>query len=193
MREFNTSGPCNPALHYTVMREALIAEGKEKVRKGRYFTLFAPRQTGKTTYFQLLYVAESGQKFEDKVINAIYDNTKGQPGLVCAIAAHLLQKVSNRTIIMADFLAALDYFLKLKYDKNILNIIRKAKEKKAFMCRLLFGEQPIDFNVYVENITYLHANGVIDNINGYVSIPVPLYSKCIITAFRPLSNGMGAG
>ncbi|KHD08586.1 hypothetical protein PN36_22590 [Candidatus Thiomargarita nelsonii] len=49
MREFNTSGPCNPALHYTVMREALIAEGKEKVRKGRYFTLFAPRQTGKTT------------------------------------------------------------------------------------------------------------------------------------------------
>jgi len=54
MREFNTSGPCNPALHYTVMREALIAKGKEKVRKGRYFTLFAPRQTGKTTYFQLL-------------------------------------------------------------------------------------------------------------------------------------------
>jgi hypothetical protein len=44
MREFNTSGPCNPALHYTVMREALIAEGEEKVRKGRYFTLFAPRQ-----------------------------------------------------------------------------------------------------------------------------------------------------
>ncbi|OAD24130.1 hypothetical protein THIOM_000021 [Candidatus Thiomargarita nelsonii] len=36
------------------MREALIAKGKEKVRKGRYFTLFAPRQTGKTTYFQLL-------------------------------------------------------------------------------------------------------------------------------------------
>jgi len=26
MREFNTSGPCNPALHYTVMREALILQ-----------------------------------------------------------------------------------------------------------------------------------------------------------------------
>ncbi len=54
MREFNTSGPCNPNLHYTVMREALIAKGKEKVNKGRYITLFAPRQSGKTTYFQLL-------------------------------------------------------------------------------------------------------------------------------------------
>jgi len=51
MREFNTSGPCHPALHYTVMREALIAEGIDKVRKGRYFTLFAPRQTGKPPIF----------------------------------------------------------------------------------------------------------------------------------------------
>jgi len=54
MREFNTTGPCNPTLHYTIMREKLMAEGKAKVHQGRFFTLFAPRQTGKTTYFQLL-------------------------------------------------------------------------------------------------------------------------------------------
>jgi hypothetical protein len=317
------------------MREALIAEGQEQVRKGRYFTLFAPRQTGKTTYFQLLleamkaenftplwisfeklktvtkerfyqdlnnqlhkrlaehqiqleqtvqdhidvvelfekikaksivlvidefegipnvvlnemmhtfrqmyhqkqdhalhslilvgvttiaelvtssaspfnvaeelqisyftqaevnqlieqYVVESGQKFEAQVIKAIYDNTKGQPGLVCALAAHLVKKVTHRTVIMADFLVTLDYFLKSKYDKNILNIVRKAKEKKAFMYRLLFGEQSIDFSVDVEDIAYLHANGVIDNLEGCVGILVPLYSKRIITAFRPISNG----
>jgi len=335
MREFNTTGPCDPALHYTVMREALIAEGLEKVRKGRYFTLFAPRQTGKTTYFQLLletvktenftpiwisfehlktvttevfyqslnsqlhqelaehqielkqpitnpvdlvaffeligsqrlvlvidefegipdsvlneimhafrqmyhrkkyhalhalilvgvstiaelvtsgaspfnvaeeltvsyftpsevtllieqYVAESGQKFEQGVIKAIYENTKGQPGLVCALAAHLVKKVSNRIVTPDDFLVTLDYFLKSKYDKNILNIVQKAKEKKAFMCRLLFGNEPIDFSVYSEDIAYLHANGVIENIEGHVGILVPLYSKCIITTFRPVSNG----
>jgi ATP/maltotriose-dependent transcriptional regulator MalT len=45
------------------MREALIAKGKEKVRKGRYFTLFAPRQTGKTTYFQLLLEAVKEEGF----------------------------------------------------------------------------------------------------------------------------------
>lgn len=55
MREFNTSGPCDPAQHYTVMREALVAEGCRLVEKGRYFTIFSPRQAGKTTYFQLLF------------------------------------------------------------------------------------------------------------------------------------------
>ena len=336
MREFNTSGPCDPALHYTVMREALIAVGAEKVRKGRYFTLFAPRQSGKTTYFQLLleavkkegftpiwisfedlktvtkdvfyqdlndqlhqelakyqikskvalknpvdlrnffkeiqlpsivlvidefegiphslvsevmhafrkmyhrkseqalhslilvgvsmlaelvtsgaspfnvaeelqvsyftfeevnqlinqYAVESGQRFESEVIQAIYDNTKGQPGLVCALAAHLVEKVPlNRTISRADFLLTLNYFLKSKYDKNILNIVQKAKEKKAFMYRLLFGEEPIDFNIYNKDIAYLHANGVIENVTDRAEILVPLYSKCLITAFRPLYNG----
>jgi len=320
------------------MREALIAEGQKKVRKGQYFTIFAPRQTGKTTYFQLLleavkddgftpiwvsfekfktvtrnrfyqdlnnqlhhelaehqikleptlqdhidlvrlfeklrnkgqsivlvidefegipesvlsevmhtfremyhrnkshalhslilvgvstiaelvvssaspfnvadelkilyftreevnslleqYVAESGHTFEPQVIKAIYDNTKGQPGLICALAAHLVKKVAiNRTVTMDDFLLTLNYFLKSKYDKNILNIVQKAKEKKAFMRRLLFDEQPIDFSVDVEDIAYLHANGVIDNIEGHVGILVPLYSKRIITAFRPVHNG----
>jgi hypothetical protein len=42
MREFNTSGPCDPALHYTVMREALIKIGLEKVRKGRLFYAVCP-------------------------------------------------------------------------------------------------------------------------------------------------------
>jgi len=338
MREFNTTGPCDPTQHYTVMREALIAKGAEKVRKGRFFTLFAPRQSGKTTYFQLLleaikeegftpiwisfedlktetrevfyqdlnnqvhqglaehqiksettiknqielrhffeqiqlqskslvlvidefegipdsvlsemmhafrkmyhrkkdhvlhslilvgvstiaelvtssaspfnvadelkvsyftedevtqlinqYVIESGQKFEPNVIKAIYDNTKGQPGLVCALAAHLVETVAlDKTVTMDDFFPTLNYFLKSKYDKNILNIVQKAKQKKAFMYRLLFGEEPIDFNVYTEDIAYLHAHGVIDNIEEHAGILVPLYSKCIITAFRPVSNG----
>lgn len=37
MREFNTSGPCDPAKHYTVMREALIAKGQALVDSGRFF------------------------------------------------------------------------------------------------------------------------------------------------------------
>jgi hypothetical protein len=338
MREFNTSGPCDPAQHYTVMREALIAIGAEKVRKGRYFTLFAPRQSGKTTYFQLLlqtlkadgftpiwmsfedlktetreifyqdlnnqihkglaehliesekniknhidmrlffeqlplqsksivlvidefegipdsvlselmhtfrkmyhrkqehalhslllvgvsslaelitssaspfnvadelkvayftkeevtllieqYILESKQPFENEVIKGIYDNTKGQPGLVCALAAHLVETVpSNKTVTRDNFFRTLNYFLKSNYNKNILNIIQKAKQKKAFMYRLLFGDEPIDFNVYNEDIGYLHAHGVIDNIEDRAGILVPLYSKCIITAFRPVHNG----
>ncbi len=55
MREFNTSGPCDPDKHYTLMRQSLLAKGQGLVDRGRFFTIFAPRQSGKTTYFQLLF------------------------------------------------------------------------------------------------------------------------------------------
>ena len=54
MRYFNTSGPNIIEDHYTLMRPNLIAEGVYKIHKNRYFTIWAPRQTGKSTYFRLL-------------------------------------------------------------------------------------------------------------------------------------------
>ena len=338
MRYFNTSGPCNPKEHYTVMRKALIAKGRDKVQKGRYFTIFAPRQSGKTTYFQLLiqelrkeayipiwisfenlktvtrsefyealtysihrelsaynikidyeiknqihlerffeqiqsklivlvidefegipdsvlselmhtfrkiyhqkqyhglhslilvgvstiaelivssaspfnivdelkisyftfeevrglieeYTAESGQAFDKEVIRAVYENTKGQPGLVCGLCAYLIEEVSTDrsiSVTINDLYKTLKYFLFKRFDKNIINIVQKAREKKAFMLRLLFTDQAIPFSVHEPDIAYLYANGVIDDINGNAGILVPLYSKVLITAFRPLLNG----
>ncbi|MBI3960687.1 MAG: AAA-like domain-containing protein [Chloroflexi bacterium] len=340
MRIFNTSGPCNPDLHYTVMREDLVATGQQLVEQGRYFTIFAPRQAGKTTYFQLLfrhlqhqnftpvwisfeslrtigrekfyqvmghelqralasyglklnysfadqvdvqhffealraetprivlvidefedvpaavmsellhafrkmyhqkeyyalhslalvgvgslaelvvssaspfnivdelqipyfsrgevehligeYVSDSGQRFAPEVLQAIYDNTQGQPGLVCALCHYLVTAaVPNRAepVTQDAFYATLRHFLTERLDKNILNVVQKAKEKQAFMLRLLFDDNPIPFTVDDENIAYLHANGVVDNVDGFVEIPVPLYSKRLITAFRPLIQG----
>ncbi|MBF0101585.1 MAG: AAA-like domain-containing protein [Desulfobacterales bacterium] len=341
MREFNTTGPCDPALHYTVMRESLIDVGKEKVRKGKYFTIFAPRQSGKTTYFQLLmeklnqenflpvwisfenlktvnqslfyeafnhrlhqqfirhgmdslpiinnpvdleifftaihrkfgrsivliidefegipdsvlsevmhtfryiyhqkedqglhalilvgvstlaelvvsqaspfniadelkityftfnevqdlisqYTQETGQAFESDVIKAIYENTAGQPGLVCALCQYLtteIPKVISQPITIQDFYTTLKVFLTKKLDKNILNIVQKAREKREFMLKFLFKDEPVEFTVDDPNISYLYANGVIDEVNGYVQIPVPLYAKRLINAFRPLLNG----
>jgi hypothetical protein len=339
MREFNTSGPCDPALHYTVMREALMVEGKAKVNKGRFFTLFAPRQAGKTTFFKLLlnelekdfttvwlsfeslktvskadfyqelehelkrtlskddiptkliidgpitlrlffektpnlskpivlvidefegipdcvlsevmhtfrqiyhqkeyyhlhslclvgvstiaelvvssaspfniaeelelpyftfsevsslikqYVAESEQVFEENVIKAIYDNTQGQPGLVCALCAYLVEKlVTNRSqpILMEQYFKAQQHFLTERFDKNILNIVQKAREKRAFMLKLLFNEESLPFSIHDPDMAWLYANGVIDKGNGNTDILVPLYKKALITAFRPLING----
>lgn len=340
MRYFNTAGPCDPARHYTVMREALVAKGKKRVAQGRYFTIFAPRQAGKTTYFQLLfhqldretytpiwisfeplktatraefydyltdqlrltlaahqleltsslqshldlvkyfqqlkqqgrqlvlvidefegipdgvvselmhtfrlmyhqkdyyalqalilvgvstlaelvvssaspfniadelkisyfspaevegliqqYVRESGQQFAPKVIQAIYHNTQGQPGLVCGLCAHLVEQVAtdrSRPVKMADFYQTLRHFLTERFDKNILNIVQKARQKQPFMMRLLFGERPIPFTVNDPDIAFLYAHGVIDNVQNEVQIPVPLYSKALITAFRPTING----
>ncbi|PIE86238.1 MAG: hypothetical protein CSA05_01625 [Bacteroidia bacterium] len=54
MREFNTSGPNIPRQHYTIQRTPLIKQGLRLVEKSRYFTIWAPRQTGKSTYFRQL-------------------------------------------------------------------------------------------------------------------------------------------
>jgi hypothetical protein len=54
MRSFNTSGPNNLKQHYTLFREDLVQQGMQLVEQERYFTVWAPRQTGKSTYFMLL-------------------------------------------------------------------------------------------------------------------------------------------
>ncbi len=341
MRRFNTSGPCDPEKHYTVMRAALIAEGQNMVEQGRYFTLCAPRQSGKTTFFQLLlqqlksqqqylplwvtfenlktatreqfyhafhhrlrkklalqnipvpermtnqieleeffealgaqghklvlvidefegipdcvlsevmhtfrqmyhekqfhglhalllvgvstiaelvlsaaspfniadelrisyftfedvqdliqqYMAETHQKFDEAVIRAIYENTHGQPGLVNALCVDLVEKAvpeHTRPIMIKEFYPTLKYFLTRKFDPNLNNVVQKARTKKRFMLKVLFQDEPIPFSVHDENIAYLFANGVIDEVNDAVEVAVPLYSKVLITAFRPLLNG----
>ena len=50
MRRFNTSGPNIPTKHYTLPRLDIVEEGVNKIRDERYFTIWAPRQTGKSTY-----------------------------------------------------------------------------------------------------------------------------------------------
>ena len=52
MRRFGTQGPVNPQEHYVVSRTEEIADFINRVEEGKYIVLFAPRQTGKTTFFQ---------------------------------------------------------------------------------------------------------------------------------------------
>ena len=54
MRYFNTSGPNIAKEHYTLERTDLIEKGIDLVTRSRYFTIWAPRQTGKSTYFRQL-------------------------------------------------------------------------------------------------------------------------------------------
>ena len=52
MRTFGTQGPVNPKDNYVVSRTEEIADFVDRVKKGKYVVLFAPRQTGKTTLFR---------------------------------------------------------------------------------------------------------------------------------------------
>ena len=52
MRRFGTQGPVNPKDNYVVARSEELTDFISRVKEGRYIVLFAPRQTGKTTFFQ---------------------------------------------------------------------------------------------------------------------------------------------
>lgn len=341
-REFNTSGPCDPKLHYTVPRAEIVAAGLERIEKGRYFTIFAPRQSGKTTCFQFMLEAlkdrpeyvgtwvsfedlasappeifwkqvelrvgrrvraqlpdfqgppiqsiwdlgnfaaalkdetgrkwviiidefdgtpeamlpdlmhhfrqlyhqkvdhalhslilvgvrnitevnldhaspfniadeieipyftdteiqdlirqhteESGQGFDDEVIRQICFNTAGQPGLVCALCRDLVERFvpdTRQPVTLDVFWRLLDYYLRKKIDKNISNIVNKAMQQRDIMLKVLFnGEVP--FNIDDQRLSFLHAHGVVDDVDGIVDVPVPLYKKRLISAFGPLING----
>ncbi|MYK19401.1 AAA family ATPase [Candidatus Poribacteria bacterium] len=52
MRTFGTHGPVNPKENYIVTRSKETEDFIQRIKNGKYIVIFAPRQTGKTTFFQ---------------------------------------------------------------------------------------------------------------------------------------------
>ena len=98
-RTFNTSGLCFPGKHYMVDPLKRLQEVEGLIREELYFTIHAPRQTGKTTYLHALvrklnaernYIAvvasceRAGvasmtlEKANEVIINSIYSSAKQQ-------------------------------------------------------------------------------------------------------------------
>ena len=65
MRRFGTRGPVNPEQHYIVARTEELEEFIKRVKEGRYIVIFAPRQTGKTTFFYAAMdiLSDEGKKY----------------------------------------------------------------------------------------------------------------------------------
>ncbi|OQX77185.1 MAG: hypothetical protein B6D61_07595 [Bacteroidetes bacterium 4484_249] len=332
MKQFNTSGPNIPSKHYTIERIEIIKKGVELIRDERYFTIWAPRQTGKSTYFRQLseklnemdytpvffstegfddytiadtfdtlcreikkqqnilwhietlkefekiisnctdkklviiideieglnpkifgqflhtirnlyhtryshclksiilvgvsnvvgvvsdnaspfnisdnlnvpyftedeihellqqHEEETGQLFNEKVKEKIYQITAGQPGLVNGFAKVMVENNPDKKLLtLNDYLKVEDWYLRIAIDKNFANILNKAKDERPFVERLLFTEDKIPFNIDRESIKLLHTNGLIkDDGEGYVTFWVPFYKKRLYSAFYPYSNG----
>ena len=54
MRYFNTHGPVNVQEHYVVPRQPLVEQLTAQIEQGKFFTIYAPRQMGKTTLLRAL-------------------------------------------------------------------------------------------------------------------------------------------
>ncbi len=330
-RYFNTSGPNIPEKHYTLPRLSLIKSGIKKVEDERYFTIWAPRQTGKSTYFRLLaealkaidyivvhvnvegkidsteeylceyiskdiekdlkqpffaenvnillqklselpqktvfiideieqvnpnmfnkflhtirayyhnrtkhnlksivlvgvsnitgiiqdnaspfnisdnfdipyfteeevfelyeqHESENGQLFKADVKKQVSHITAGQPGLVNGFALQLTEKNQEKPLLdYDDYLKVEDWYLYKAIDKNISNIINKAKNEQRLIESLLFSETEKRFDIDNQSQRYLHINGLITwNKNGNIEFWVPLYKKRLQKYFYPAMNG----
>ncbi len=332
MRQFNTSGPNIVAQHYTLMRPALVNKGKRMVDDSRYFTIWAPRQTGKSTYFRLLaeelenegycvchtnfenyltsslnaflerltvamdrawnvgvqglelanvfhkveqvqdkkfvliideveginpeyfgqflhairnsyhyrdhhslksvilvgvsnitgvvqdnaspfnvsdsllidyftkeevfellgqHETEMGQLFAPEVKDKIFDITAGQPGLVNGFALKLTEDNPTKSLIdYANYLRVEDWYLYEALDKNVANVINKAKKHQKALEELLFLERKTRFDIDNEWIRYFYVNGLIKkDADGNITFWVPLYKKRLQKYFYPRLNG----
>jgi len=143
--------------------------------------------------FELLgqHETETGQIFEEKVIQKICQITANQPGLVNGFAQKLTTDYPDKKLLTYDdYLKVEDWYLTEAIDKNFSNILNKAKEQRNFVERLLFTEDKIPFEIDRESIKLLHTNGLIKkDENGYVTFWVPFYKKRLYKAFYPYTNG----
>jgi hypothetical protein len=134
---------------------------------------------------------ETGQLFEEKVKEKIFQITAGQPGLVNGFAKVLVDNnPGKKTLDYDDYLKVEDWYLRIAIDKNFENIHNKARQERTLVEKLLFTEDEIPFKIDRPSIKFLHTNGMIkDDGNGYVTFLVPFYKKRLFDAFYPYTNG----
>ncbi|MCK4762037.1 MAG: ATP-binding protein, partial [Candidatus Aminicenantes bacterium] len=120
-RYFNTSGPNIPGRHYTLKREHLIKKGCELVKDERYFTIWAPRQTGKSTYFRLLAVELEKNGYE--VVHTNLENFKNVSEHDCVkFLSNEFKAGLNIEITSRNFAMFHDELKRIE-DRNIVFII----------------------------------------------------------------------
>ncbi len=147
----------------------------------------------KEEVFELLeqHETETGQKFSPQVKEKIYGITVGQPGLVNGFAARLVELNPTKPLIdYLDYLAVEDWYTYDALDKNVANVINKAKKHQKYLEELLFLDRKVRFDIDTEEIRFFYINGLIHkNAEGHVAFWVPLYKKRLQKYFYPKMNG----
>jgi len=153
-----------------------------------------PFFTNEETYELLAqHETETGQLFDQKVKDKIIEITANQPGLVNGFARKLVEDYpGKKTIEYADYLLVENWYINKSIDKNVANILNKAKKYRAFVEGLLFTENKVPFQIDRPAIKALHTNGLITwDKDDFVEFWVPLYQKKLFYTFYPYTNGEG--
>jgi len=112
------------------------------------------------------YQDESGQTIEPGVVDQIYEEFRGQPGLTCWFGEQLAEHYNRReeTITQRDFDIAYSAALQELPNNNIVNIISKAKqpEYKPMVLKMFQTDQKQPFYYDDPRTNFLYMNGVVD-------------------------------
>jgi len=167
MREFNTSGPNIPSRHYTIRREKEIIEGIKLVENERYFTIWAPRQTGKSTYFRQLASSLDDKGY--KVAHINFENYKN----------------ASLDTFLYNLKSELKTYWNISFDEEnelakIFDLITEIKDKK---CVLIIDE--------VEEINQAYFSDFLHSIrNAYHSRETHCLKSVILAGVSNILGGV---
>jgi len=139
------------------------------------------------------YEDESGQKVEVEVVEQLYYELRGQPGLTCwfgELLTDTYNKNKSKPITIDNFKAVYAAATKLLPNNNILNIISNAKQDpyKDTVLELFKTDRKIEFNFDNPYLNFLYMNGVIDkdvvdDTEFYVRFASPFVQKRLFNYF----------
>jgi hypothetical protein len=142
------------------------------------------------------YEQESGQKIDQRVIEALYDETQGQPGLTCWLGELLTEGYEeyhvnkDQPITMEQFEEVYEAAIYDLPNNNILNIISKAKKTpyKDTVLELFKTDEKVRFRYDDSHLNYLYLNGIIDReksgkTGSYVKFACPFVQKRLFNYF----------
>ncbi|OQY57082.1 MAG: hypothetical protein B6245_17485 [Desulfobacteraceae bacterium 4572_88] len=116
------------------------------------------------------YERESGQKVGQEVPDRLFNETRGQPGLVSWFGELLTEGFEEfvpdktRAITGNDFERVYTAAIQILPNNNIINIISKARQEphKRFVLDMFRSDKKIPFEFDDPDISFLYMNGVID-------------------------------
>ncbi len=138
------------------------------------------------------YERESGQRVEQEVIDRVFYETRGQPGLVSWFGELLTETYNehNPTITARDFEIMFAAATNVLPNSNIVNIISKAKQEphRSFVLELFETHKKVAFRYDDARINFLYLNGVIDREvedkdKYYVKFTCPFVQKRLFNYF----------
>lgn len=113
------------------------------------------------------YEQESSQEVADEVVDAVYTNTRGQPGLASWFGELLTKKYNTgqgKIIGLEAWRKTNHAALHLKWNNTVLNLVKKAKGTYGDKVVELFGNSELEFSIDEYWCNFLYLNGIIDSV-----------------------------